>query len=720
MKKVIVFFFATVAFNPALAAQVARPPVPPAKPVTETLFGQKVTDRYRYFEQQGPAVTDWMKAEGRYTRSVLDALPRHDEILAKLSAMTGSMDVVTSITRSGGRTFYEQRSAGSDNYDLMVRDPDGRVRKIVDVAAIRAANGGDPFAINYFTPSNDGTRVAVGISEGGSEDASLWVYDAATGARIAGPVPNAQFGIVNWQPDDRGLFVNLLTPLKPGAPETDKYKFAKDYLWDFKSPPVPVLGTGISPAVPFKPEEFPAIVTVPGAPIALALNVNGVQNEIAVWTAPVAEAGRPDTPWKALVARDDDVTNIAVAGSRIFLMSHKDAPTFKVLALNAGEPISAAREVIAARPDRLIEGIAAAADGLYVRARRGVYSQLIRIPLDGGPEQIVELPFKGSIDELSADPRYPGVNLILDSWAVPPKVVAYDPAKGFSDLGLGKAPVGFDPSLYEALDLKAKAADGVEVPLSFVTARDAKHPRPVMLMAYGSYGISEFPAFGTRPMVTLPNGIDYAVCHVRGGGELGEAWRLGGKDANKPNTWRDLIACGEQLIAAGYTTKDQLFIIGGSAGGITMGRAMEERPDLFAGVFDMVPAANTIRSEFSPNGPPNIPEFGTIKDEKGFRNLLAMDSVQHVKPDVKYPPIMITTGLNDPRVSSWEPAKLAASLRAAGDPNPVLLRIDEKAGHGIGSTKTQTDQLYADVATFILWQSGDGAAARSGGERGRK
>jgi len=720
MKKVIVFFFATVAFNPALAAQVARPPVPPAKPVTETLFGQKVTDRYRYFEQQGPAVTDWMKAEGRYTRSVLDALPRHDEILAKLSAMTGSMDVVTSITRSGGRTFYEQRSAGSDNYDLMVRDPDGRVRKIVDVAAIRAANGGDPFAINYFTPSNDGTRVAVGISEGGSEDASLWVYDAATGARIAGPVPNAQFGIVNWQPDDRGLFVNLLTPLKPGAPETDKYKFAKDYLWDFKSPPVPVLGTGISPAVPFKPEEFPAIVTVPGAPIALALNVNGVQNEIAVWTAPVAEAGRPDTPWKALVARDDDVTNIAVAGSRIFLMSHKDAPTFKVLALNAGEPISAAREVIAARPDRLIEGIAAAADGLYVRARRGVYSQLIRIPLDGGPEQIVELPFKGSIDELSADPRYPGVNLIVDSWAVPPKVVAYDPAKGFSDLGLGKAPVGFDPSLYEALDLKAKAADGVEVPLSFVTARDAKHPRPVMLMAYGSYGISEFPAFGTRPMVTLPNGIDYAVCHVRGGGELGEAWRLGGKDANKPNTWRDLIACGEQLIAAGYTTKDQLFIIGGSAGGITMGRAMEERPDLFAGVFDMVPAANTIRSEFSPNGPPNIPEFGTIKDEKGFRNLLAMDSVQHVKPGVKYPPIMITTGLNDPRVSSWEPAKLAASLRAAGDPNPVLLRIDEKAGHGIGSTKTQTDQLYADVATFILWQSGGGAAARSGGERGRK
>jgi prolyl oligopeptidase len=157
---------------------------------------------------------------------------------------------------------------------------------------------------------------------------------------------------------------------------------------------------------------------------------------------------------------------------------------------------------------------------------------------------------------------------------------------------------------------------------------------------------------------------------------------------------------------SGYTSKDKLFIIGGSAGGITMGRAMEERPDLFAGVFDLVPAANTVRSEFSVSGPVNIPEFGTIANEQGFKNLLAMDTIQHVKSGVKYPPIIITTGLNDPRVSSWEPAKLAATLRMSGDSNPVLFRVDEKAGHGIGSTKTQNDELYADVVTFILAHSG--------------
>ena len=183
-------------------------------------------------------------------------------------------------------------------------------------------------------------------------------------------------------------------------------------------------------------------------------------------------------------------------------------------------------------------------------------------------------------------------------------------------------------------------------------------------------------------MVTLPNGIDYAVCHVRGGGELGEAWRLGGKDANKPNTWRDLIACGEQLIAGGDTTKDKLFIIGGSAGGITMGARDGGTARSLRRRVRFGPGGQHDALRVQPNGPPNIPEFGTIKDEKGFRNLLAMDSVQHVKPGVKYPPIMITTGLNDPRVSRWEPAKLAASLRAAGDqPGAAADRRESRPRH---------------------------------------
>lgn len=688
-------------------AQTLPPPLPP-KPMTETLYGTTVTDPYRYFEnEKDQSVIDWMKAQGRYTRGVMDSIPNRAAVLQQVQAFTGSLDAVKSIQNAGGRRFFEERAPGSDNFDLLVRYADGSIRKLIDVAAIRAAHGGSPFAINYFAASWDGSKVAVGISEGGSEDASLFVYDATTGAQIAGPLPNAQYGIVSWTPDNTHVFVNLLNTLKPGESSIEKYKNSKVYFWDLKSAPVAVLGNGVG-SIAFTPEETPGILTVPDAPKVIAINVNGVQPELEMWTAALDDAERPDTPWHKLVSRSDGVTSATYAHQRLFLLSHLDAPTFKVLALEAGQPLSAAQVVVPATPGRLVESISAASDGVYVMTRSGVYSQLLVAPLAGGAAQLIALPQKGSIEELATDPLRPGAVMVFANWIVPPSVLAYDPPTGhFTDLKMGTKPAGYDGSLYKVADLHAAAKDGVLVPLSYVTAKDAHYPRPLLLWAYGSYGISEFPGFSSRFIPMIQNGIDFAVCHVRGGGELGEAWRLGGKDANKPNTWRDLIACGEDLIARGATSKDRLFIAGGSAGGITMGRAMEERPDLFAGVFDMVPAANATRQEFSPNGPGNTPEFGTVANEQGFRNLYAMDSVLHVEPGKNYPPVMITTGLNDPRVASWEPAKLAATLQAAGDTRPVLLRVDEQAGHGIGSTRTQNDELAADMIAFIKWQVGE-------------
>ena len=706
---------ASTSFQPqAFAAPVARPSPPPVKPVTETHFGTKVTDSYRYMENEKDAsVIGWMKAEGRYSRAFLDALPGRADLLARLSAFTGSFDFVNGIQRAGDRTFYEERTPGSDNFDLLVRDAAGRAKKLVDVAALRAANGGKAMAINYFQPSPDGSKVAVGLSEGGSENAQLTVIDVGTGKTIAGPIDRAQFGANSWTPDGSKLFINVLQKLEPGESSIGKYKNSRAYLWDLKSPPVAVLGKGIG-RIPFTEDEFPIIGTTPGSDLVLAISGNGVQNELAIWTAPLSDALKPNTDWKPLIARSDDVTGLTVSGNRIYLLSHKNAPTFQVLMVEAGQPLSAAKVLVPARPGRLIEAISAAADGVYVRARRGVYSELFKVPLEGGPEQALELPFKGSISELFADPRDPGAIIQVDGWTTPPTTLAFQPSTGqFSDLKLGMTPANFDPKQFRTEDLTAKAADGTAIPLSYLTAAGGAHPRPLLLWAYGSYGISQFPGFGSRVNMTLREGIDYAVCHVRGGGELGEAWRLGGKDANKPNTWRDLIACAEDLIARGYTTKSMLFIGGGSAGGITMGRAMEERPDLFAGVFDLVPAANPLRMEFSTSGPANIPEFGTITTEQGFKNLLAMDSIYHLKPGTEYPPIMITTGLNDPRVSSWEPAKLTATLLASGTKNPVLLRVDEDAGHGIGSTKTQSDELYADILSFIKWRLGQAGTVTS-------
>jgi prolyl oligopeptidase len=692
--------------DPLAPADAPPQPAPaPVKPVTETLWGKQVTDNYRYMEALDPQTLAWMRAQGAYARSILDAIPPRAALEAKIAAFTGSFGFTRGYVNYGGRAFYEERTPGSDNFDLFVADKTGK-RKIVDIAALRASRGGAPHAINYFLASPDGSKVAAAISQRGSEAASIVVHDVATGKQIAGPVDRADPGFATWSPDSSTLYFSRLKKLAASEEEIEKFRNPTLASWDLKSEPVSLLGSTVGHGPSFLPDELPTLTISPGAPMAMAVSINGVQNEQAIWLAPASQVNDPNVTWTPLVAREDEVTAAAAAGDTIYLLSHKNAPTFQVLRVKAGQPLAAATVVVSAEKDRVLDAIHAASDALYVLARQGAYSLLLRVPHAAGKIEEIALPFKGLIREAFTDPRQPGIAINLQSFAVPPTTFAFAPAKRtFSDLELGVSP-RYDSGRYEVSDLEARSADGVMVPNTLVRPKGAKGPQIVLIQAYGAYGISQLANFSLRTVSFLEAGGTYASCHVRGGGELGEAWRLAGKDSNKPNTWRDLIACAEDLIARGYTTKDQLFIFGGSAGGLTMGRALTERPDLFAGVIALVPAANTLRGEFQPAGPINIPESGTIKTEDGFRNLFEMDTIQHVRPGVQYPPVLITTGLNDPRVSPWEPAKLAAALQASGTARPILLRIDEEAGHGFGSTKSQDDALYADMWAFVFWRAG--------------
>jgi prolyl oligopeptidase len=693
---------------PAWSADNKPAPAPaaaPVKPVLETLFGRKITDNYRYMESLDPATIDWMKSQGAYTRSLLDSIKPLAQLKQDVARFSASFGLIQGYVHFGTRGFYEERAPGSDNFDLMVSDGAG-IRKLVDVAALRSANGGKPFAINYFLASPDGDKVAVGISAGGSEDASITVYNAASGAKMAGPVDRAQFGATSWSDDSKLLYFIRLQKTAANAAASDKYLNATADAWDLKSDPVPILGASLGHGPALSPVEAPAIAISVGAPVAAALSINGVQNELAMWLAPATRVSDPKVSWSKFLAREDGVTSVDMRGAEIFLLSHKDAPTFKVLTVKAGQTLASASTLVPAQADRVIEAIHAAADGLYVLARNGAYSQLLRVPAGSTSIEEVALPFRGHVGEAFTDPRTPGITLAVSSFITPATEFVYDPAnKSFSELKIG-VHGDFAASDYSLSDLQAKAGDGTLVPLSLIQPKSAKGAQITIIEAYGSYGISELADFSIRRAAATRQGITYGVCHVRGGGELGEPWRLGGKDANKHNTWGDLIACSEYLIARGVTTPAKLFIMGGSAGGITMGRSLTERPDLFAGVLDLVPSANTLRAEFTAGGPANIPEFGSITTAQGLANLYEMDTIQHIKKGTQYPAVMVTTGLNDPRVAPWEPAKLAAALQASGTTKPVLLRIDEEAGHGIGSTKTQGDQLGADTIAFVFWRAG--------------
>ena len=258
-------------------------------------------------------------------------------------------------------------------------------------------------------------------------------------------------------------------------------------------------------------------------------------------------------------------------------------------------------------------------------------------------------------------------------------------------------------------ELMIPSHDGVKVPLSLIYNKGIKKTgnNPVFLIGYGAYGGSITPGFSPNLLLWTYEGGILAIPHVRGGGELGDAWYKSGYKTTKPNTWKDLIACAEYLVKEKYTSPKKIAINSESAGGILIGRAMTERPDLFAVAIPQVGCLNTVRAEESPNGPVNVPEFGTVKDSVECMALIEMDSYLHIKDGDKYPSTLITAGINDPRVIAWQPAKFAARLEAANKSGkPVLFLVDYEAGHGIGNTKTKNFEELADVFSFALWQTG--------------
>jgi prolyl oligopeptidase len=681
------------------------PPGLTASPVEESYFGTKVTDRFRFIEAKDPTTIAWMKAQGAYTRSVFDSITPRAEYLRKLEALGASFGFVRSVQVTRDHLFYLERKPGSDVYDLVVRESGGPTRTLVDTKALIKAAGGVPQAIDYFRASRDGKRVAVGISAAGSEASALTVLDTTTGAMVAGPIERAQWARPSWTDDGSALFVGRLQELRPDAAPTDKYLNSSAWYWGLSGPPVPVAGAAAGLGPIKDPVVFARAQVIPGASRAILFGLNGVQNEKEAWIAPLGEARTQRAQWRQIAKRDDDVTAIEASPTTLYLLTHKDAPTFKVMALPLDGKPADAKTLVAARPDRVIESMDVAADGLYVAGRRGLEGVLLRVRPDGTVVE-VKLPFRGIIVEVATDATVSGAIVALEGWVNPPTYFHYDSTKDtFTDLGLITGP-RFEPKDYAVAELSARAADGTQIPLSVIAAAGPVLPRPTLLDAYGAYGISALPYFTPRIPVLADAGGVYAECHVRGGGELGEAWRLGGKDANKPNTWRDFIACAEALIAKGYTTREMIIIQGTSAGGITVGRAATERPDLFAGAIARVGDVDALRSEVMPSGPANVPEFGTFKDEQGFRNLFAMDAYQHVRDDVAYPAFLLTTGLNDPRVEPWEPAKMAARLLELAHHAPVLLRVENAAGHGMGTTKSTRDAEDADIAAFVFWRAG--------------
>jgi prolyl oligopeptidase len=478
-----------------------------------------------------------------------------------------------------------------------------------------------------------------------------------------------------------------------------------------------VLGHEVTPLINISPVAIPFIVTVPQSDYVFAIILYGTQKECDLYVATL-DSFRQGTPeWKKICDVADEVANFEVHGEDVYLWTHKHAPRFKIVKTSLKNPDFSKAETIVPESNKMVRDLVVAQDAFYVVTTDAGISQVIRIPYDGKAEQL-KLPFEGVVYFLSKDDqrlgkndsRVGGILLGITSWTRHESIYEYNPKNNqFAEVNLqpeGKYDI---PEDLVAEEVKVKSHDGTMVPLSIIHKQGIKldGSNPCWLTGYGAYGHSLDPYYQHVNYAWYEKGGVLAIAHVRGGGEHGEEWYRAGFQQTKPNTWKDFIACAEYLINQRYTSPTKLAGEGVSAGGILIGRAITERPDLFAVAILRVGCLNPIRFETTSNGVNNIPELGSCKTESGFQALYEMDTFLHVQDGINYTAMMITHGMNDGTSEPWQSTKFAARMQSASaSGKPVLLRMDYEAGHGTGSTKTQRLRERADIFAFMLWQFG--------------
>ena len=701
------------------------PPVARVDEVVETHWGVEVKDPYRYLENDAdPEVLAWFRGQAAYAEGVLAALPDRRALFERLLELDRGAPFRTSAVKEldNGDVFYLRREAG-DNIEKLYHQPAGGVeaRVLVDPQTLGAA-GEAHHALAVYQPSWDGRHLVYGIAQGGSEETTYHILEIATGRALDAPIGRIEtaYNRPQWALDGSGFYYSRRRDLPDDAPATEIYKQTAVRFHRLGTDPAddPVIAAfGVADSLALLEADFPSIVITPGSDYAVLKVKHGDNNELSLFSAPRAALNSAAIDWRRISREADLISDFAVAGNDLYLLSAQGAPRFKVLRISLLEPDIATAEVVIAGGDAVLERVVAARDALYINAREDGINRVLR-KAPGADLQRLATPRDGSAYIAAASPALRGLRVYESSWIQGGIRYRFDPdTEHFTDDGL--LPRGAFDAMegFVAREVRVASHDGVEVPLSLLHRADIELDgrNPSIVYGYGAYGVSMEVTFSPLRMAWLERGGVYAIAHVRGGGEYGQQWHYAGRMASKPNTWLDLIACAEYLAREGYASAEHLAPMGASAGGVLAGRAITARPELFGAAVVQVGMLDAIRAETTSNGVPNIKEFGTVTDRAGFEGLLAMSSYHQVRDGVRYPPTLLTHGYNDPRVNPWMSGKMAARLQAAGAGEPpVLLRVAFDSGHGIGSTREQVLSQYADIYAFLLAHLG-GKQAPPGG-----
>jgi prolyl oligopeptidase len=723
-----IYLLTVLAF--AQSPSLPKPPDTPKRPVDE-IQGVKITDDYRWLENwDDPAVKQWSAAQNARSREYLDHLPARAAIKTRLQQLAeGGSASYFSLQFRAGMLFAQRDQPPQQQPTLVVMrsaDDPASARVVFDP---NTASEKGSLAIDFYVPSFGGKYVAAAMSENGSEDASARVIEVATGKELSDVVPRVNFatggGSIAWKADSSGFYYTRY-PQGNERPPEDANFYQQVYFHK--------LGTDAKQDTYVIGKDFPRIAeiqlhTSDDGKWLLAAVANGDGGQFAHYLMDL------DGHWTQLTHFEDGIVSAKFgpgdrsADGSLYLLSRKDAPRGQILRLPLLQSDHAQTEVTKfdlAQAKVVVTQSSGSGSDESTRASIEnfipTWGRLYVIDIIGGPSRVRVFDSKGQA--LPAPPLPPisavyggvpvgGGDMLfsLSTYLEPPAWYRVDATTGQASRTalFETSPVKFDDA--EVVRDFAISKDGTRVPVNIIrlkgTKLDGSHP--ALLTGYGGYNISTKPFFqGSFARLWLDQGGVFVDANLRGGAEYGEEWHAAGKLTRKQNVFDDFIACAQYLIDQKYTSPAHLAILGGSNGGLLMGAAFTQRPDLFRAVVSYVGIYDMMRAELDPNGAFNITEYGTVKDPDQFKALYAYSPYQHVKDGTAYPAILMPTGENDHRVNPMQSRKMIARLQAAtSSDHPILLRTSSTAGHGsIGASLDEQLELQADVFSFLFDQLG--------------
>jgi len=687
----------------ALASDpTTAPPKVKAMPTEETINGRKIVDPYRWLEDaSSPETQKYVTDQLAYSRSILDPLPGRDKIHGRLEQLLAIGNIT--VPQPGGNYYFYTRREGMQNQPVLyVREGvNGKDRVLVDANAL-AADG--TIALDWWTPTHDGKYVAYGTSPSGSEMSTLHVIETATGKALPDIIERTRAASIAWKLDNSGFYYTRYPRKGDVAAGQEMYNRHVFYhvLGGDPAKDALIFGEGRDP------EDWPN-VQLSNDDRWLLINVSQGWTKSELYLADIKSEAAP----VRITSGKNFLYSGEVFDGKIYITTNEDAPRYRVLVTNASNPARENWQEIVSQSDAILQGTAVFGGKLAAAYEKNATSQLKLLDLNGKPIADIPLPGIGTLAGLGGlwdrDEAFFG----FQSFTVAPSVYRYDLKARNSALWAKVDAPSVDSSAYEVQQEWCHSKDGTRVPMFIVHKKGLikNGKNPTLLTGYGGFNVSLTPTFSRGIYLWLEHGGIYAVANLRGGAEFGEDWHRAGMLEKKQNVFDDFISAAEYLISEKYTDRDHLGIQGGSNGGLLMGAALTQRPDLFRAVICQVPLLDMLRYQNFQIAKLWIPEYGSADDPKQFEWLYAYSPYHHVKPGIEYPAILFMTADTDTRVDPMHAKKMAALMQSEAKngqstERPILLRIEPKAGHGAGKPVTKQIQEGTDVYSFLFWQLG--------------